>query len=114
MDLVQSKMPPDEIARQMTIRGSSGSDLSLVERLFGIVCWEEWKGREKEVAVVIVRNMREGLKGYPGILEHIDGALVEFAGAPGAPAVPLQARPLHHLVGELSGPGVINAPYCHF
>lgn len=35
MDLVQSKLLPDEIARQMTFRTSGGSDLSLVERLFG-------------------------------------------------------------------------------
>lgn len=37
MDLVQAKLPPDEIAQQMTLRTSGGSDLSLMERLFGIL-----------------------------------------------------------------------------
>jgi hypothetical protein len=65
MGLVQSKLPPDEIAQQMTLRTSGGSDLSLVERMFGILGKEEWQGREKEVAVLIVRNMREGLEVIP-------------------------------------------------
>jgi hypothetical protein len=37
MSLVPSKSPADEIVRQLTLRTSHGSDVSLLERLFGVV-----------------------------------------------------------------------------
>jgi hypothetical protein len=109
MDLAQSNLTPDEIAQQMTLRTPGGSDLSLMERLFGLLWKEEWLGQEREVAVLIIQNMWEGLKGYPGILEHIDGALAQPLGEP---VVPRQGTFARHLVGKLSGPGVLNSPYC--
>jgi hypothetical protein len=50
MNLAQSKLPPDEIGRQMILRTSDGSDRTLSERLFSPRWVEEWQGREKEVA----------------------------------------------------------------
>jgi hypothetical protein len=80
-----------------------------MERLFGPLRGEEWQGREKEVAARILRDLREGLKGYPGILEHIGSALDEPLGQP---AVPRQGAVPNHLVGELSGPGCLNSRHC--
>jgi len=109
MDLVQSKVQPDEIARRMTLRTSGGRDLDLVERLFGI-CWaEELQGRGKEFAVFTARTMRQSLKDYPSTLEQLDRALAESLGETAVhQPIPIQ----YHLVGELSGPGCLNSPFC--
>jgi hypothetical protein len=109
MSLVQSKVPPDEIGRQMILSTSGGRDLTLVERLFSPYWGEEWRGREKEVPVLIVRSLRESLKNCPGILQHLDRAFGESIGETSVPQpIPIQ----YHLVGELSGPGCLNSPFC--
>ena len=109
MDLVQSKVPPDEIARRMTLRTSGGRDLDLVERLFGTRWAEDLQGRGKEFAVFTARTMRQSLGNYPSTLEQIDRALAESLGETAVDqAIPIQ----YHLVGELSGPGCLNSPFC--
>jgi hypothetical protein len=80
MSLVPSKSPADETVRQIRLRTSYGSDLSLLERLFGGVRKEEWQGREQEVVQAIVRGIREGLKGYPDLLHRVDNAFAESHG----------------------------------
>jgi len=80
MSLVPSKSTADEIVRQITLRISYGRDLSLLERLFGGVHGEEWQGREQEVARAIVRDIREGLKGYPDLLARVDNEFSESFG----------------------------------
>jgi len=109
MDLVQSKLPPDEIARQMTLRSSGGRDLSLVERLFGILWGEELQGREGEVAQEIVRRLREGLKEYPSIAERIDHT---FAESVAEDTIPQPRVAAYHHVGELAKTVCLNSPYC--
>jgi hypothetical protein len=109
MSLVPSKSPADEIVRQLTLRTSHGSDLSLLERLFGVVRGEEWQGREQEVAQAIVRDLREGVKEYPDLLQRVDKAFAESLGKRPAPQ---QDTVAYHLVGKLSGPGCLNSPYC--
>lgn len=77
--LVQAKLPPKEIVEQMTLRdvgGIQGLDVAFDERLYGILRYEEWKGREEEVARSIAQHVREGLRGYPGILQHLDAAFI--------------------------------------
>jgi hypothetical protein len=96
MSLVPSKSPADEIVRQITPRTSYGSDLSFSERLFGGVRGEEWQGREQEVAQAIVRDIRESLKGYPDLLQHVDNA---FAQSFGKRPAPQQETVAYHLVG---------------
>ena len=109
MNLAQSKLPPDEIGRQMILRTSDGSDRTLSERLFSPRWVEEWQGREKEVAVLIVRNLRESLKDFPDILQHLDSAFAESLGETPVPQpIPIQ----YHLVGHLSGPGCFNSSHC--
>lgn len=109
MDLAQCKLPPGEIGRQMIFRTSDGSDLTLVERLFGPGWGKELRGRATEVPMLIVRNLRESLKDCPGMLQHLDRAFSESIGETPVP----QPTPVpYHLVGELSGPGVLNSPYC--
>jgi hypothetical protein len=99
----------DGIVRQITLRASYGSDLSLLERLFGGVRGEECRGREREVAQAIIRGIREGLKEYPVFLEQVD---IAFAESLGKRPAPQQDTVAYHLVGELSGPGCLNSPYC--
>jgi len=77
--LVQAKLEPKEIVERMSLRGVHGlrgPDLTFDERLFGILYGEEWAGREEEVAQSIVQSLRDGLKGYPSILQHLDAALI--------------------------------------
>jgi hypothetical protein len=109
MSLVPSNSPADEIVRQITLRTSYGSDLSLLERVFGILRYEEWQGREHEVAQAIVRGIREGLRGYPDLLHRVDTSFAESLGK--APALEQDAV-AYHLVGELSGPVCLNSPHC--
>jgi hypothetical protein len=109
MSLLPSKSPADEIVRQITLRTSYGSDLSLLERLFGGVRGEECRGREQEVAQAIVRGIREGLKEYPVFLEQVDN---EFRESIGKRPAPQQDTVANHLVGKLSGPSCLNSPYC--
>jgi hypothetical protein len=85
MCLVPSKSPADEIVRQITLHTSFGSDLSLLQRLFGGVHGEEWQGREQEVAQAIVRDIREGLKGLPDRLQRVNNAFAESLGKRPAP-----------------------------
>jgi len=108
LSLVPSKSLADEIVRQLTLRASHGSGLSLLERLFGVVRGEEWQGREQEVAQAIVRDIREGLKGYPDLLQLVDNEFAESLGKRPAPGDTVA----YHLVGKLSGPGCLNSPYC--
>ena len=109
MSLVPSKSPADEIVRQITLRTLYGSDLSLLERLFGGVRKEEWQGREHEVAQAIVWDLPEGLKGDPDLLQRVDNAFAESLGKRPAPH---QDAVAYHLVGELSDPACLNSPYC--
>jgi uncharacterized membrane protein YccC len=109
MSLIPSKSPADEIVRQITLRTSYGSGLSLLERLFGGVRKEEWQGREQEVAQAIVRDIREGLKGYLDLLQRVDNA---FAASLGKRPPPQQDTVAHHLEGKLSGTACLNLPYC--
>jgi hypothetical protein len=79
MKLVQAKLPPKEISEQMTLRDVGliqGLDVAFDERLYGILRYEEWKGREEEVAQAIAQHVREGLRGYPGVLQHLDAAFI--------------------------------------
>jgi hypothetical protein len=87
--LVQAKLDPEEIAQRMRLVGVGGllgPDLTFGERIFGILDDEEWKGREEEVARSIVHNVRKRLKGFPGILQHLDAALMKSAGELGGPS----------------------------
>jgi hypothetical protein len=108
MNLVQSKLPPDEIERQISLRTLGGYDLDLANRIFGIVSRGEWQGKEKEVGEAIVRQVRENLKGYPAILEHVDNAFAESLGKPSAVHPDLVSN---HRTGE-SGRACLNSPYC--
>jgi hypothetical protein len=77
--LVKAKLPPKEIVERMTLRdagGVRGLDVAFVERLYGVVRYEEWKGREEEVAKAIAQHVREGLRDYPSILQHLDTAFI--------------------------------------
>jgi len=56
---------------------SPGLDVPLVERPYAILRHEEWKGREEEVAQAIAHHVREGLMGYPGILQSPDAAFIK-------------------------------------
>ena len=86
ISLVPSKSPADEIVRQITQCTSYGSDLSLLERLFGGVRKREWLGREQEVAQAIVRDIRVGLLGYPDLLQRVDNTFAESLGKRPAPS----------------------------
>jgi hypothetical protein len=80
--LAQAKLEPKDIAERMALRdvgGVRGHDVTFEERVFGILRAEEWRGREEEVAQKIAQNVRDGLKGYPGILQHLDAAFQSFA-----------------------------------
>jgi len=108
MSLVPSESPA-EIVRQVTLRTSYGRDLTLLKRLFGGVRKDECQGREQEIAQAIVREIREGLKGYPDLLERVDNAFAESLSRQPAPQQDVVA---YHIVGELSGPLCFNSPYC--
>jgi hypothetical protein len=74
--LAQAKLEPKDIAERMALRdvgGVRGQEVTFAERVFGILRAKEWIGQE-EVARKIVQNVRDGLKGYPGILLHLDAA----------------------------------------
>jgi hypothetical protein len=110
MTLVESKLAVDEIGRQMMLNNSDGRNLSLLEQL-----WDrDWWGNQEPIIgmpVHIVQDLREGLENYPSMLEHLDRALSKSIRE-----VPVDqpTRVPYHLIGELGGPGVINAPFCHF
>ena len=77
--LAQAKLEPKEIVEQMKLRGVY-ADYRFDVRLYGVVLHEEWKGREEEVAQSIVQSLRDGLNGYPTILQHLDAILIRSIG----------------------------------
>jgi hypothetical protein len=109
MDLVKSKVPPDEIARQMALRTSSGRVVSFEDRVFSKSGAEERPEQSEEFAALFVPSMRSVLMDYPSILGQIKTAFPEFLGE----TRDSYLNPIHHhLVGDLSGPGCLNSPYC--
>lgn len=81
LSLSEAKLSPEEIVRQMSLPVQCGV-LTLPERIFGILYAEEWIGREQQVAESIVRHLRQGLNGYPEILQHLDITFAKTSNEP--------------------------------
>jgi hypothetical protein len=63
MHLVEAKLSAKEIAQQMTLRALGGHDVTLMERIYGLLHHEELVGREQEVGRSIVEWVRRGFEG---------------------------------------------------
>jgi len=109
MDLVQARVSPQEIGQRLGAEMASGERPSLTKRVYGTVLAEEWLGREREVAQDIIRQILNGLIGYPKILEQLSNALAEYQIEPGM----LRAEPIaYHHVGDLNRIVCLNSSYC--